>query len=467
MLNFATEFPVDFDCTSTEFIAVVKNWLIGSPFTSLVEGDLDGMFPDREFEVARGGQRIRSLGVATDNEEIVAVRNVVIEGELEWDTAVVYSKTATDAWVGIRTSRDSLQPAARLPTAKKPLIVRAILDRLGGDVDGSIRVSTDAVRLTETNIALAANLILSDAACHLPVVYVSRGFDGSLALDVDGLATDVAGMAHVVVEPSRQFSRRLQSQAASQNVYGGTVGIYWPNATGRRAFFSSRQFENPGELRSAIVEEIRAALLNRRVLFRCTWEAAEAAARRASYAELRSSGSNELSDYISTFDAEIKAKDARLVEAEAEIARLGREVMRHQSAASPATGINIRLGIEQDFYTGEILEVVLDALVESRKRAPEGSRLEHILTSITGANPNTELRKAKREELKSILRDYRNLDAVTRAGLESLGFTITEDGKHHKLLYEEDDRYTFALSKSASDHRTGLNMASDIAKRVY
>jgi len=467
MLNFATEFPVAFDSTSTDFIAVVKNWVLGSPYTALAETDLAGMFADGEFEVARSGQRIHSLGIATESEQIVAVRNTIIEGDLEWDTAVVFSKQDNDAWVGVRTSRDSLQPASRLPAAKKPLIVRALLDQLGGDVDGSVRVSAEPLRLKESSIALAANLILSDAACHLPVVYVSCGFDGKYAVDVDSLASDVAGMAHVVLEPSRGFSRRLQVQASSQNAYGGSVGIFWPNATGRRVYFAGRQFENPSELKWAIVDELRAALLNRRALFRCTWEAAEAAARKAAYASLRSSGSNELSAYISAFDAEIRAKDARLADAEKEISRLGREVIRQQAAASAAAGINLRLGTEQDFFTGEILETVLDAILEGKARAPAGSRREHILGSISGANTATDIRKAKREDLKALLRGYRSLDASTRSGLEALGFSISEDGKHHKLVYQEDDRYTFSLAKSGSDNRGGLNMASDIAKRVY
>ena len=51
--------------------------------------------------------------------------------------------------------------------------------------------------------------------------------------------------------------------------------------------------------------------------------------------------------------------------------------------------------------------------------------------------------------------------------LTELGFSISEDGKHYKLTYMDDDRYTFALPKSGSDYRGGLNAASDISKRVF
>ncbi|MNY75750.1 hypothetical protein D3C86_2151140 [compost metagenome] len=59
------------------------------------------------------------------------------------------------------------------------------------------------------------------------------------------------------------------------------------------------------------------------------------------------------------------------------------------------------------------------------------------------------------------------MDAATRAGLEALGFSLTEEGKHIKLVYQDDDRYTFILPKSGSDWRGGLNSASDIAKRIF
>lgn len=73
----------------------------------------------------------------------------------------------------------------------------------------------------------------------------------------------------------------------------------------------------------------------------------------------------------------------------------------------------------------------------------------------------------QREELKRLLRGYKSMDRVTKGGLEAMGFSISEDGKHYKLVYHDDDRYTFALPKSGGDHRGGLNAASDIGKRLF
>ena len=69
--------------------------------------------------------------------------------------------------------------------------------------------------------------------------------------------------------------------------------------------------------------------------------------------------------------------------------------------------------------------------------------------------------------MKNLLRGYRSMDAKTKNGLIEMGFDVAEDGKHYKLTFMGDDRYTFTLPKSGSDHRGGLNAASDISRLLF
>jgi hypothetical protein len=48
-----------------------------------------------------------------------------------------------------------------------------------------------------------------------------------------------------------------------------------------------------------------------------------------------------------------------------------------------------------------------------------------------------------------------------------MGFAISDEGKHYKLVFQGDDRYSFSLAKSGSDHRGGLNAASDISRLLF
>ena len=44
--------------------------------------------------------------------------------------------------------------------------------------------------------------------------------------------------------------------------------------------------------------------------------------------------------------------------------------------------------------------------------------------------------------------------------LQSMGFVITDDGKHYKWTYFGDHRYSATMAKTSSDNRAGMNMAS-------
>ena len=287
-------------------------------------------------------------------------------------------------------------------------------------------------------------------------------------VDVNALASDLSGMAHVVAEPDRRFSRRLQIATASENVYGGTIGIYWPQGGGRRSFFIGNELDAPADIKRAIFEEIRIALINRRALVRCTWSSVQEIASKEEIKSLRASGSSELDKFMEAFDSEVAAKDKKLAEAEEEIDRLTAENHKYEQQFATGSGmIRLRTGAEQDLYRGELTQIVRDAIEEAARRVQPDSRREHVLRAVLdllGPNENAE---NFRTELKRLLRDYRRMDGRTKRGLEALGFSIEEEGKHHKLTFGCDDRYTFTLPKSGGDHRGGLNAAADISKRLF
>jgi hypothetical protein len=90
-----------------------------------------------------------------------------------------------------------------------------------------------------------------------------------------------------------------------------------------------------------------------------------------------------------------------------------------------------------------------------------------VLQALLAAMPDVAEPETRRERLKGILRDFRGLDRESRKELQSLGFEISEDGKHVKIRFQGDDRYTFTLPKSGGDHRGGLNAASDIGRLLF
>jgi hypothetical protein len=464
MLSFATEFPTK-DCDTKAFIDCVRTWLEGSPHTKLPKTGLDDLPTWGRWQLRQETERVEALLSARAGEEIAAFKHVKIDDQIEWTTVVVFSKNPDSCWVGIRTSRESSQAQLGLPPAKKPFIVKTLLRDLGGGLDGELYVSDTPHNLKSNDLGTAARLLNGDADNYLPAVYISRTFDDRLLIDPLPLARELAGLAHVVVEPNREFSRRLQPDVASKNVYGGSAGVYWPNGQYYR-YYLNEATPTEFDVRRLIASRLRASLLNRRPLARCTWARAEAEVARDAFEALRQSGSADVDEYIREFDAEIRAKDKQLEEAEEEIGRLKAQGRPHWTEPQ-GTSISLKTGSEREFIEGELLEIVLDALRTAADQVQADGRRQHVLRSLCEHGANATPLKERRDQLKAVLRQYSTMDRDTAKTLEALGFSISEDGKHYKLTYMGDERYVFTLPKSGSDHRGGLNAASDIGKRVY
>jgi hypothetical protein len=463
MLSFATEFPVEATRTSVDFLAAVREWLLGSPHTAFEASDLSEIEAKDEFSAKKSNELIETLKYQATGNDMAAIRYTKLDRGLEWVSTIVFSR-GQPSWIGIRTSCESQHPAAKLPIAKKPVFVQTFLTRLGGGADGEIKVQAIPLRLTNSDIPLAARCVSGRAGCRLPLVYVSARFQGGHLVNVDSLAEALAGMAHVVVEPNRPFSVRLMSEVNSQNVYGGAIGVYWPEGGGRRSFFLHHESESPSEMERAVVEEVRSALVNRRPLARVTWSAVQELISRRTFAALRDQGSTEVQRYVDEFDKELKSKQEELEDAEREIARLEAEVRKYQAQSPMQSGLFLQTAPEQDLYAGELLGVVGDAIADAVTRVTEDSRRQHILKSIVAANPPTGEAEAMRNRLKSLLRDFRSMEAKVRSALQDMGFEISEEGKHYKIVFQGDERYTFTMPKSGSDHRGGLNLAGDISR---
>jgi hypothetical protein len=464
MLSFATEFPVAASGTPNDFLLAVREWLLGSPHTVFVADDFTGVDIQAEWSAKKSNEQIEVLRFESTTTNTAAVRYTKTDGGLEWVSTVIYWQGHPASWIGVRVSCESQHPAARLPNARKPVFVRTFLNRLGGGLDGELTVSATARALANSEVPLAARCVSGAVECRLPIVYVSALFQGGHAVDAATLAEALSGMAHVIVEPNRPFSVRLMQDVGSENVYGGAVGIYWPDGGGRRSFFPGGQYDSPVELERAICEEVRIALVNRRPLARTTWASVQEQISRQTYAHLRRAGSTALEDYIQNFDKELQAKQQELEDAEREILRLQADLRKYQAQNPMQSGLTLQTSPERDLFPGEIQGIVHEALADSISRVPDDSRRQHVLQSLVDANPSTGEADAMRSRLKAVLRDYRSMDARVRATLQELGFDISEDGKHIKIVFQGDSRYTFTMPKSGSDVRGGLNLAGDLSR---
>lgn len=465
--NFSTEFPIDASKSVADVVRLASQWVSGSPHTKIPKGVLDELPIDAEKTVSASSEQV-TIACANGHEfTIGGLRYVRTENGLEWTTSIVSLKTNERHVLSLQVSCEALSTAVRLPPPKKPYFIRQALEELGGGMDGEIPVTDKPFRLSEGEAGIAAALISGLARNKLPIVYVSAGFDGNLLLNPDELAQYVSGMAHVVVEPSREFSYHLKTLTNSRNAFGGTVGVYWPESDARKSYFIDETMPNQRAIQLEIAKDIRLALANRRLRSTCTWAHLKETISRKRFELLRSQGSTALQEYIDAFDAEQAAKDGKLIEAEQEISRLHAEIKRLASANQSSVAGLISPGKEQDLYPHEIRDIAITALQEAARTTRDNSRRQHVLTDLLTTNQPSRHTEKLQEEIKSLFKTYRDMDAPTRSALLKLGFRISEDGKHYKVVFQGDGRYTFTLPKTSSDHRAGKNIASDINNVLF
>ena len=463
-----TQFPILPTRTILELFALCRKWLIGSPHAIWIDSDFPELPVNDTTAVEKSGQRVLISYFSKDQEDYLGFRHQWIDAERrEWSTDICGYSVANKFLVGVQLNCQSLDLGEKLPRPKKPYIVRQLLEELGGDLDGPLPVSSQPYSLNGADIELARRIILGETDNFLPVIYVSSTWADTPAVDVNKLAEWASGTAHVVVEPSRRFSFILAEEVDYNNPYEGAVSICWPRGSGRQARFFPYSFSSKERFASVIADTVRKALVGRRTSKQVSWETIAELVARARIERLKIEGSEKLEDYVEAFDSEIQAKDQALQQANNEIHRLKSELARKNNIHQREAGGFIQAGKERELYSGEIRDIIISTLISGRDRMHPTGRQGTILDSIISANPIIGEGAKIQNAIKTALDGCNNVGPKERKALEDIGFSITEDGKHLKLVFRGDDRYTFAMPKSGSDWRGMKNWISDATKILF
>jgi hypothetical protein len=214
-----------------------------------------------------------------------------------------------------------------------------------------------------------------------------------------------------------------------------------------------------------IVERVRSALTLIRPVSRCTFSHIQELVSRTKIEALKAEGSTAVGQYIAAFDIELNVKEERIQDLERELSRVRAELRRYDQSLDQERGV-LRLGKEREFYPGELSDALIFALGHGKSGLFAGGRRAHLIEDILIANRPTETADEFEAEIKDTFSQSGDLGTEQRRILEDLGFTIEEAGKHYKAVFYGDDRYTFTISKTSSDHRAGKNLASTILKKL-
>jgi hypothetical protein len=119
-------------------------------------------------------------------------------------------------------------------------------------------------------------------------------------------------------------------------------------------------------------------------------------------------------------------------------------------------------------YDGEVKRVVMDTLQKKLNNSGEKTRRNYILEEVVKSNSVEDISKSRIERLRVMFKKYRGLTGPMRRELQQMGFSITEDGKHHKLfLTGQEGGICVTIPKTPGDKRTGKNVYSDIIRTFF
>lgn len=471
MLVWSTHIPVIPSKSIKDLEDICRTWIVGSPHFKWTQALVPKSEMGHVVSVPHDGQTISVGRVTSTQGDHFGFRHEWRDADRrDWITEIVGFHCGDMFLIGVHLHCQTTAPGIRVPTPKKPYVVRQILDDLGGDIDGEFHVSDQPRMLGECEVDVAKRVLTGETHHHLPVIYVSSTWQNRPALDAVQLARWASGMAHVVVEPSRSFSFALANQVDKQNPYEGAVSINWPDGGGPPSRFFPYRFQDSTRFSSAIANIVRKALAGQRLDRRVTWDLLRELILRERVERLRAKGTASVDEYIEAFDEELRLTKNRASGLEEENGRLKRELAVYQNQKTYHGGRGeglLEATEERELFPGEMTDILVRALRRASDNAQPDGRIHDVLTVLLKKNHETGESDRIEQAIRSALSSSNQLGKNERRALEEVGFSISAEGKHYKLVFRGDDRYTFSMPRSGSDWRGMKNWVSDTIKRLF
>ncbi|MGY6635620.1 MAG: hypothetical protein ACXIUO_00615 [Erythrobacter sp.] len=473
MLPFSTEFPVKSNQTSAAFVAEVIAWLRGNGASTVLghgsEKELEG---ENAFLVGESGEELRFREIR-EGEHAIAVgfRHDFPDNEGRiWRTEGVLRRGGAGAsdLVRFRTQCRAAQPGARLDVPKKPYLIKALLKNGWSASDGHVEVSDAPIWLheTEQGLQLAASLTEGTLTRWLPALYVSATDSdvwGLSETEIEKLAYDLGGVAHVVVEPNRRFSFKLRDLTAGRNVYSGAVGIALPGSGIVGRLFIGWQMPDSHSLVVALKNTVT-ALRERMPVKGWDWSDLQELSLRKQRNALQ--GAAEAKDIEELFDGYVKEieeikSDKRVLEVK--IAELQAEISNKDEERD--NGGNV-LRLMPEIYPGEVLDrlrYAANLTLNNAEAIGLDRRTLCVLQKLAALPSSPDLRELKLD-LERATKDPKRVAGELFGLLQRHGYYEKSDNKHIRLeaqpQFEGLDAIT--LPKTPSENRGLKNLRKQI-----
>lgn len=480
MLLFSTILDLQDHVTPDDFIRLVLEWNAGSKYA---HNRVTGIDWHGEHNVRYGEAGLWMEFVEHPEQGILAVRHEKITRDgVTWDSDFVMNYC--EKRIAIQLDRTYSEDALVIDGAfSTPHFITLLIENGFIRDDADLPVLRTPIYVTDEYFDLCQRAFADDSPYKLPVVFVSKTAQNKDPLSVSWLASRLKGAAHVLVEQSIDQCAGIRRLGGKSDVPFGAVRIFYPSGTVKRKNYYYRSATGDERIRlEKVIRSVIQYSISQRIDRLYTWngvtgfllneqlksqiESRMKAETEKQKAETeKQKAEDEVEKVYEAFDEDLQSlqeKVAELTKAN-EALQYENQGLRAKYAAADATPV-LFLGDEEDFYQGEIRDMILGTLNEALSATEKATRKADVLEDILENNTYYHLSEERKQRVKALFKGYKNLTGAMRQELMSLGFEVTEAGKHYKITYRGDQRYMVTVGKTPSDNRSGSNNAALISK---
>lgn len=497
---FITKIRLKEEITKENIWDLICEWLINSPHYNI--SSIQYSFEDN-FSQEFNSTKLDILNFTMQNESIFACRFTNNEKKNTWITDTIFIDNNIGKYISIRLSCENIKYSATLPSLHKPHIIKLLFDKDYCCTNECLPISDKPIYLDNEKLSLCSNIMTGTQATALPVVYLS--YDNHnykhYSLDPNTTSQQLSGIAHVLVEPNREFSLDLKKAAQCKNAFNGYIGVYFPN-TDYREIISLDTFIKNGQIDQQSMSNemgriVRQALINHTNATDFTWTRLQLEFHKFKFNEKQlqlqkenenyqkvlsqtDANQHELQSIITALNEQLQLKDEELqsfmqeFDTENKDLKEKNDALRSQLDSKNAQMESLKqkssndvLSLAknglQDFFVDEIKDCVINILQQVKSKfLKENSRPFDIIENLIEANTISNHGKAIYRNIKSALNE-KSL-SERRKKLEKCGFDVTV-GSHDKI-YFHDPKFSTTLANSGSDYCETDNQYHDIMKNI-
>ena len=466
MRVLSTKLDLDSSFSKEDLYNILSEWLKSNTLYRAA-GELFDVSGDKdETKVEAGYCTIETFTAQRDERDFLLFRLTHIYYSQTWETEVIYlvGKNQKSVIIHINCSGDT----TRFDDA--PLLRSEIIRRFvkSGKIRADDLPITDTpIYLTSDKVDWLAGIMNGKYSEDLPLVFVSKIFNSSgYEIDIDRVAHSLCGVGYVLAEADDNFVGLLKDKTSARNPYNGHIGVYY-YGDGVSKSFSPLDVGRTGSLDKLVVSEVAKYVTAQVDRLDISWD--------SFYNEKVSKKARESEELLDEAIDENGSLEEQLKNAKEKIHKLVQEngVLTAQKEAlqkalrEETEGRLILAADIPEFFDGEQYDLLITILSKALSNYSENTRAYDLLKGILENNRLIGNGKHMEEVVKAVLSSGENPKDRDFAALREVGFEVVSDNTHYKLVYKDDDKYTFILFKTSSDkQRGGKNTVSDIRKKL-